>query len=172
MEAVRKVIATYSFWRCLPILTFLLLVTAVGVSAWYSPNESVTANLFHHGIVRPYFMIGGTLSYIVMLPKIFAFIRQLVFDRMRAIWIEDGSLIYMNAQFFKIDVSDIAAIDVESFSVGTFIHIDESGVLLRLKNGGRKIFPTGALSESADVISRRLIQSLLPAKVAIQSEPV
>lgn len=151
----RDVVGSYSYWKSLPILSLFFLMAAVLISGWYSPKEDFISHIFHHGIYRPYATIVGTGFFLILLPRLLMVLNQVLFDHMRAVWIEDNCLVYLNKRHFMVRGIDISSISVEPFG-----RYKQTGITVRLKNGGQRILPTGTLSERADVILDRIKASL------------
>ena len=80
-----------------------------------------------------------------------AYIRQLLFDRYRALWIEDGELIGLNRLVFRVPLRDIKQA-VASRDKSLF---RRSAIALQMYDGSEKLFLTGGLSESCDAIVTR-----------------
>jgi hypothetical protein len=80
-----------------------------------------------------------------------ALLKQLLFVRANAVWIENGRIIYLNKWFMAVRRSDI-----KSIALGSWGMWKRPGIILTLHNGQTKVIPTGVLSEPSDIVLSRL----------------
>ena len=91
-------------------------------------------------------------------------LNRVTLDGGRAIWIENGSVIYMHPLNVREKCQDILGV-----LPGTFGPSNSPGILLRMKNGREKFIPTHLLSEPQDVIIAKLSRAIQSATSELAS---
>lgn len=86
-----------------------------------------------------------------ILLSVFAGVRLMLFENRRAVWIEQGILIYLRKGQFSARCADITRV-----IAGTIDRGAREGVIVNLCDGSDKSFPTGSLTESNEAIVARL----------------
>jgi hypothetical protein len=149
-EDQAETIAFYSVRKILPILLLLLVLAGILVWVWCSALID-PRDFFNFRSFRPYFLIAGSILYLLCLPAIIRVFRQVLFKHMLAVWIEDRRLIYLDCSFFSVPCADIAGVSLERY--GPY---SQEGISILKKDGQKKVLPVGALSDDSDVILDRL----------------
>ncbi len=151
----RDVIAKYASSKAIISLLFLFGIYPILAASWYSPTEPILYHVIHHGIFRAYATIVGSIFALILLPMLLRALWQVLFDGLRAIWIVNGTLVYMNRHFFSVKCAEIISV-----STGLIDRYGQIGLILRLRSGQEKLLPARLLSEPANVIADRLKDKL------------
>jgi len=139
-----------------PFLTLLLLVMGGYV---YLTAYVIISDI--HGTLPPEKKIWlpilafGFIGGIVLLRLWFAAIRQLLFQKGAALWINGTAVVFLTPWYFSVDCEDII-----SLSETTYGPLGAKGVAVRTRNGVAKVVPLGPLAESSAVIMRKLQDEL------------
>jgi hypothetical protein len=146
----RETIASYSVLKILPLLLFALLLGAINAWSWYSILTEVPGAP-DYSILPDYVLYVGTALYLLFLPFVIEIIRQVLFRKRRAAWVEKGHLIYIHRILFSVPCADIVGFSPERYG-----RYNQQGIATLRKGGQKKILPVGMLSESPEVILERL----------------
>lgn len=141
-------IAHISLRKIWPVLLFVLLLLAGGAFLVVKDFEKWRE-------MRPlamYVTVTGLFLFCVL--SITAM--QLIWNRGRALWIENGRLIYLNRFFVTVDCASIQA--VTAGGLGMF---QRPQIFCLLRNGTRRAIPMDPFAESTDVILRALKEIIL-----------
>ncbi len=134
------------------LIAGLFIVGLLFIVTLYHPSgTSLVAYTRSRGefwlLVYPLGWLAGIAAFLMLI----ALLKQLAFMRANAVWIENGRIVYLNKWFMAVRRSDIKSIAVGSW--GTW---RRPGIILTLRNGQKKVIPTGILSEPSDVVLSRL----------------
>jgi len=146
----REVVATYSFRKAFSALLVPLFFGCIFLFGWYD-FATDPAGFSHFGVYSTYALFFCSVCYLLWLPQIVWSFQQIFFDKKSAVWIESGNLIFMNPHFFKVRCSDVVSISLEQFG-----RYKQSGITILLKDGRKKVVPTGLLTVPIDKIVNRL----------------
>lgn len=151
-------IARYSIFRAFfQVILGLAVVAFIFGIPLFSMQGHYIERTLSHGNFWELLIIIAWLFGIYTLLLVLAAARQLLFDEGRAVWIEDGNLVFLHRWYFSV-----ACRKIVSVSSGTFGLLNQKAVVIHTDNGGEKLIPTGSLSEPrSDVISK--------LKIAIES---
>ncbi|MEI9988953.1 MAG: hypothetical protein WDM86_02840 [Rhizomicrobium sp.] len=95
--------------------------------------------------VIPAIAFGWIAGFFVFLV-IAAVLKQLLYCEGRAVWIEQGMLIFVRRWIFSVRCEEIAKVSNSANGQAVVVH---------LRDGGEKTFPVGSLKESpAEIIDR------------------
>lgn len=93
---------------------------------------------------------AGSLYFCFLVPYV---LKSLIFESGRALWIERGKLIFLNRRFLSANCDEIEKLSFSRDKRGELI-------VVHLKNGQRKVFPTASLEESGEAIMYQLTDLL------------
>ena len=97
-------------------------------------------------------MIGTSIfSGIITVAVMVTALKRLIFQHGRALWIENGRVVFLH----KWNISAVCA-DIADISTGTYGRYDAPGILLRMRDGTDTVIPTRWLAEPPAVIIDRL----------------
>lgn len=133
------------------VLMFLVYITFFSYHGHLVSNSASTAR----GIYIIPALVLAWLSVPLALAALLAGVWQLIFDGRRAVWIEQGTLIFLRKWIFAVECNKI-----ERVSAGTIKRYKNEAVILQLRGGTQKEIPTGSLVESREVIISRLCEVL------------
>src|SRR6185437_10995688 len=133
------------------VLSLLVVLFALGAFS-IMPRQGL--NFVQQLVRRPdlaaQFLIGW-LGGLVGVWIILVCIWRLLFEKGRALWIDDGALIFLHKRNMSVPLLDI--VDVSEAKVGRF---KRRGIRLTLANGTHKSFPTAAFREPPRRIALRI----------------
>lgn len=139
-SAQREILAKFTVWA-LPALLCMVGASGFIVYQWI---DVVNAAL----LSRPYYPGNGliyvTILLIVFIPILYAGIRQVLFDGRRAIWVQDGDVIYLDRRYFCVACANIAAMTM------AYNNRNQEGIEMTLKDGTKKFLLTGGLTVDGD----------------------
>lgn len=122
-------------------------------SAFQSPNKIYLVTIF------AFMWFNLILAFFVAV----AITKQLIFGKRVALWIEDGTLMYVRKWLLSCPADEIVAIGLGKKKIATFVRKD--AIIAYLRSGKDKRFPVEPFRESADIIIERLNEALnLPRK--------
>jgi hypothetical protein len=102
------------------------------------------------GVWYPMMIFGlAGLAYAMWTELLF--LRQALFDRRNALWIENGNLVYISKIYVSRKCEDI--VDVSTGTIGRYKF---PSIVLTSRDGSRKSIPSGALSEPREGIIHEL----------------
>jgi hypothetical protein len=152
---VRIVVASY---RKIQASAQAILAAVIFMAAPYITFFSYGGHFISHfWNTGPSYILPGLAAIwvltIIGFPVVVAGMGQLLLDNGKALWIKDGVLIFVRKWIFSVDCCEITKVEPGDYRVSTFVKKD--GIVLRLKNGKTKAFPTGSFNETrAEVIDR------------------
>lgn len=141
----------------------ILLVVLIWAAILYSPNESIVTNILSMSPFMYPIAVFSAAGCLWGLYISFCAIEKILFEDGAALWIDNGTITYISKFLLSARLSDIVEI-----RMGTYGQFERPGVVLKMKNGREKIFPSLALVEPSDSIVARLREfqrsELLPRK--------
>lgn len=99
------------------------------------------------------------LCTIAMLALFALLLRQIVFRRGLAVWVDQGALIFLSRHYFRVSVREVSHVLVGSFA-GSLGSPSRPAIVLELRDGQKKFIPTSALREDPMEIRARLVSCL------------
>lgn len=154
MPSTQIIIATYqrtkTFFRMFVILVVVCSLIALVVPGY---TAHAWADFFKQRAILIGMPIVGSLFLSAGIYLSLINIYRVVFQGGRAVWIENGNIIYISKFNFSVAQSDVSRID-DGFSERT----GNPCVFIHTKDGGQKIIPTNLLAEGPEDIAARLRQ--------------
>jgi hypothetical protein len=163
-NAVNITVAHYRLLKAWTQATFSLVV--ILLPAYFTfvfHNGDLIPGLMrppHQGFLIP--IVGlAWFADIFLVMRFVPLIKQLVFDNARAVWIENGILVFVRPWIFSVNCNDIVRVTpgIRKEGLNRF-----QAVVLALRNGETQSFPTGSLKESREAIIAKLNEVLHLAK--------
>jgi hypothetical protein len=139
----------------LGIVIGLSLVIACLAYTFYSPDGELISSIRAHGVVWLYLLPLCWLCGAVLIILFAALMRQMLFDDLRAIWIEGGAVIYLDKRWFSV-----ACAEIHDIHLGTFGRMKFRGIVLELGNGTSKSIPLGIVGEPGATVVARLHETI------------
>ena len=142
-----RITALFLLYFCVSLLSFL-------------PVGGVTIGHFLSArpLWIPMAVIGWGIGLFVFYLEVVA-LKRMIFDDGRALWIDDGEIIFFQRWNFSIVCRDV--MEIVAGNVGKRKKL---GIRFRMRDGSNRIILTGSLIEPADLIASRLRQHILSKK--------
>lgn len=151
------VIAYFARGRALAYATGWLIACAVlyGVTLYHPSGVSLKEYLDSKGMFRYDFAVVAWILGVVLIVRQLTILNQIIFRKSEAVWAARGKIFYLNV-YWNIFYRAVPCSDIEGFDVTTKGDFRSRGIVIRLRSGREKVVTTWLLSESPDVILRRL----------------
>jgi hypothetical protein len=122
----------------------------------YSVREAGTVFFARRPLLLPIFICGWSLG--LFLFYIMAIVtKRVLFENGKALWMEGGQVIFLHKWNFAV-----ACRDIVNVTIGTYGRFSRTGIFLWMRDGTKKVVPTGSLAEPQGVIISRL-KECIPA---------
>jgi hypothetical protein len=110
----------------------------------------------HQGFLIPIIALAWLADFI-FIARFVPIVKQLALDGARAVWIENGVLIFVRPWMFAVNCSDIVRVapGMKKQGLNRF-----EAMVLTLRNGETQSFPTGSLKEPREAIVAKLNEVL------------
>jgi hypothetical protein len=135
----------------LAFFILLLIILLYSTTLHIKHDFSIVSVLYRAQIWLP--IVWASIILLTLLESFLVW--QIIFDNSRAVWVEDGALIYLNRCFLRVPLAKIVAI-----SMGTFGRYNQPGIIIIHEGGGRRVIPVANFSERGDIILNRLHESV------------
>jgi hypothetical protein len=140
-----------ALWRSLSCMLLVILLSAISYSV---PYKIGFTSFLSRPLLLPLF-VSGWLFGLFLIWILIVLLKRVLFDAGRALWIENGKIIFLHKWNISVACSEVAQI-----KTGIYGRFHRAGIFLNLRNGTRKVIPTGSLKESEDLIVARLKENL------------
>lgn len=100
------------------------------------------------------------IAWIAGIPMFFmllAALRQLIFKKCTAVWVEGNDIIYLDRRFLRVQKRNVERLESTLF---TGFGVKGHMISIYLRNGGVRSIPTTILSESTEVVLAKLKEAL------------
>jgi hypothetical protein len=136
------------------ILLLIVLLSPVVATIWVLRRHPTAG--FPGPLIFSALIISWAAATVVVF-MVLAILRQIVFHSSRAIWVENDTILFVHRWIFSARCKEVIS------ASRTKPDRPQPGIVLRLRSGGAKTFPTGSLAESTDVIISRIEDSIRSA---------
>lgn len=128
-----------------------LIIILLWAAILYSPDGHILKHILS---ISPFMYPVGVFSAVGCLWGLyisFCVMEKILFEDGAALWIDNGTITYISKFLLSARLSDVVEI-----RMGTYGQFERPGVVLKMKSGREKIFPSLALVEPSDSIITRL----------------
>lgn len=135
----------YVLLRMLAFVLFLILLYAFTLSEQILTRKPLLAPL------AIFFWVGGLVCFWFA----FTVLKRVVFENGRAVWVENGTLVFLHRWALSARCREIDAI-----SSGRYGRFDRLDIFLQMKDGTQKIIPAESMTEPSDLIIARIKEAI------------
>jgi len=140
-------------WR---VLSFEFVVLVLATLSVRQPLAEGFATFFAtRPLLMPLLLTSWALG-IVFMWMLSVVLKRVLFDACKAVWIEGESIVYIHRWNMFIARSRVSQI-----CLGTYGRFERHGVILTLRDGTRRVIPTGSLRENESEILATLQKAML-----------
>jgi hypothetical protein len=136
------------------LIFFLMVVVISAFSIAAHEGQSIQQQLAAHPLTAALFFVG-LFGMLFGVGVMFLVVKRILIDGGRALWIDDGVLIFLHRWNISVRLADVLGM-----SDGNFGRFNRRGVRFRLKHGREKTIPMDAFSEPAEQIISQIRENL------------